>query len=71
MNQKNNNLEYNKSPNKNSNDNSLNDQNKRNIIIKKIMDKYGLSFQEANKILNNFEQKQAKNNSKRNLKKTR
>lgn len=70
MNQKNNNLEFNKSHNKNSNDDSLNNQNKRNVIIKKIMDKYGLSFQEANKILINFEQrKKTENNSKKNLKK--
>ena len=70
MDQKNNNLEFNKSVNKNSNNNSLNNQNKRNVAIKKIMDKYGLSFQEANKILINFEQKHnAKNYSKRNLKK--
>ena len=70
MNQKNNNLEFNKSHNKNSNDDSLNNQNKRNVIIKKIMDKYGLSFHEANKIVIHLEQKEkAKNNSKGNLKK--
>ena len=70
MNQKNNNLEFNNSSNKNSNDNSINNQNKRKGVIKRIIDKYGLSFQEANEILINFEQKQkAKNNSKRNLEK--
>ena len=63
MNQKNNNFEFDKSDNKSSNDNSLNDE--RNVVIKKIMDKYGLSFQEANKILIHFEQKEnAKINSK-------
>ena len=68
MNQKNNNLEFNKEVNKNSNGNSLNNQ--KNIAVKKIMDKYGLSFHEANKILIHLEQKEkAKNNSKGNLKK--
>lgn len=68
MNQKNNNFEFNNLPNKNSNDNSLNNQ--RNVAIKKIMDRYGLSFHEANKILIHIEQKEkAKNDSKRNLKK--
>ena len=63
MNQKNNTLEFDKLVNKNFNDNSLN--NRRNVAIKKIMDKYGLSFHEASKILNHFEQKEkAKNNSK-------
>ena len=60
MDQKNNNLEFDKSVNKNSNDNSLNNQ--RNIAIKKIMDKYGLSFHEANKILIHFEQKEKAKN---------
>ena len=45
MNQKNNNLKFDKSDNKNSNYNSLNNQ--RNVVIKKIMDKYGLSNYEA------------------------
>ena len=64
MNQKNNNLEFDKSANKNSND------NQRSVAVKKIMDKYGLSFNEANKILIHLEQKEkAKNNSKGNLKK--
>ena len=68
MNQKNSNLEFDKSFNKNSNDNSLNNQ--RNVAIKKIMDKYGLSFHEANKILIHLEQKEkAQNNSKESLKK--
>ena len=68
MNQKNNNFEFDKLDNKNSNDNSLNDG--RDVAIKKIMDKYKLSFQEANKILIHFEQKEkAKNNSKESLKK--
>ncbi len=68
MNQKNKNLEFDKSTNEYSNDNSLNNQ--RNVAIKKIMDKYGLSFHEANKILIHFEQKEkAKKDSKRNLKK--
>ena len=68
MNQKNNNLEFNKEVNKNSKDNSLNNQ--KNIAIKKIMDKYGLSFHEANKILIHLEQKEkAENNSKETLKK--
>ena len=68
MNQKNNNLEFNKSANKNSNDNSLNNQ--RNVAIKKIMDKYGLSFHEANKILIHLEKEEkVKNNSKGSLKK--
>ena len=49
MNQKNNNLIFDKSNNKNPNDDSLNNQ--RNVVIKKIMDKYGLSFHEANKIV--------------------
>ena len=62
MNQKNNYLEFDKSDNKNSNDNSYDE---REVAIKKIMDKYGLSFQEVNKILIHFEQKEnAKNNSK-------
>ena len=66
MNQKNNNIEFNKSTKINSN--SLNNQ--RNITIKKIMDKYDLSFHEANKILIHLEQKEkTKNNSKRILKK--
>ena len=68
MNQKNNNLEFNKEVNKNSNGNSLNNQ--KNIAVKKIMDKYGLSFHEANKILIHLEQKEkAENNSKETLKK--
>lgn len=68
MNQKNNNLKFYKSPHENSNDNSLNNQ--RNVAIQKIMDKYGLSFYEANKILVHFEQKEkAKNDSERCLKK--
>ena len=68
MNKKNNNLEFNKEVNKNSNDISLNNQ--KEITIKKIMDKYGLSFHEANKILIQLEQKEkVKNNSKRSLKK--
>lgn len=68
MNQKNNNLEFNKSANKNSNDNSSNNQ--RNVAIKKIMDKYGLSFHEANKILIHLEKEEkVKNNSKGSLKK--
>ena len=68
MNQKNSNLEFDNPVNKNSNVNSL--SNQRNVAIKKIMDKYGLSFQEANKILIHFEQKEkAKNNSKESLKK--
>ena len=62
MNQKNNNLEFNKEINKNSKDNSLNNQ--KDVAIKKIMDKYGLSFHDANKILIRLEQKEkAKNNS--------
>ena len=62
MNQKNNNLEFNKEINKNSKDNSLNNQ--KDVAIKKIMDKYGLSFHEANKILVHLEKKEkAKNNS--------
>jgi len=68
MNQKNSNLEFDKSTNKNSEDNPLNNQ--RNVAIKKIMDKYGLSFHEANKIVIHLEQKEkAKNNSKESLKK--
>ena len=64
MNQKNSNLEFDKLTNKNSND------NQRSVAVKKIMDKYGLSFHEANKILIHLEQKEkAKNNSKGNLKK--
>ena len=68
MNQKKNNLEFNKEVNKTFNDNSLNNQ--KNVAIKKIMDKYGLSFHEANKILIHLEQKEkAKFNSKGSLKK--
>ena len=68
MNQKNNNLEFNKEVNKTFNDNSLNNQ--KNVAIKKIMDKYGLSFHEANKILIHLEQKEKeKNISKGSLKK--
>ena len=68
MNQKNNNLKFDKSSHENSNDNSLNNQ--KNVAIKKIMDKYGLSFHEANKILVHFEQKEkVKNDSERNFKK--
>ena len=68
MNKENKNVEFDKSINKNSNDNSLNNQ--RNLAIKKIMDKYGLSFHEANKILIHFEQKEkAKNDSKKTSKK--
>ena len=68
MNQKNSNLKFDKSSDKNSNDISLNNQ--RNVTIKKIMDKYELSFHEANKILVHLEQKEkAKNNSKKSLKK--
>lgn len=64
MNQKNSNLEFDKLTNKNSND------NQRSGAIKKIMDKYGLSFHEANKILIHLEQKEkAKNNSTGILKK--
>ena len=64
MNQKNNNLEFDKLTNKKSND------NQRSVAVKKIMDKYGLSFHEANKILNHLEQKEkAKNISKGSLKK--
>lgn len=66
MNQEINNLNFDKSAS--FNDNSSNNQ--RNVAIKKIMDKYGLSFHEANKILIHFEQKEkAKNNSKGSLKK--
>ena len=66
--QKNNNLEFNKEVNKNSNGNSLNNQ--KNIAVKKIMDKYGLSFHEANKILIHLEQKEkVKYKSKGSLKK--
>ena len=68
MDQKNSNLGFDKSANNNSNDNLLNNQ--RNIAIKKVMDKYGLSFHEANKILIHFEQKEkANNDSKSTLKK--
>ena len=68
MNQKNSNLKFDKSSDKNSNDISLNNQ--RNVTIKKIMDKYELSFHEANKILVHLEQKEkAKNKSKKSLKK--
>ena len=68
MNQKNSNLEFDKSNNKNFDDNPLNNQ--RNVAIKKIMDKYGLSFHEANKIVIYLEQKEkTKNNSKGSLKK--
>ncbi len=64
MNQKNSNLEFDKLTNKNSND------NQRSVAVKKIMDKYGLSFHEANKILIHLEQKEkAKNISKGSLKK--
>ena len=63
MNQKNNNLEFDKSANINYNNDSSNNQ--RNVAIKKIMDKYGLSFSEANKILIHFEKEEkVKNNSK-------
>ena len=66
MNQEINNLNFDKSAS--FNDNSSNNQ--RNVAIKKMMDKYGLSFHEANKILIHFEQKEkAKNNSKGSLKK--
>ncbi len=68
MNQKDNTLKFDKSSNKNSNENSLNDP--RNVVIKKIMNKYGLSFHEANKILVHFEQKEkVKSISKGSLKK--
>ena len=68
MNQKNNNLVFNKSNNKNLNNDSLNDQ--RNVVIKKIMDKYGVSFHDANKILIHFEhEERPKNDSKKNLNK--
>ena len=64
MNQKNNNLEFDKLTNKKSND------NQRSVAVKKIMDKYGLSFHEANKILIHLEQKEKeKNISKGSLKK--
>lgn len=64
MNQKNSNLEFDKLANKNSND------NQRSVAIKKIMNKYGLSFHEANKILIHLQQKEkVKNNSKGSLKK--
>ena len=64
MNQKNSNLGFDKLVNENSND------DQRDVVIKRIMDKYELSFQEANKILIHLEQKEkAKNNSKGNLKK--
>ena len=57
-------MEFDRLSNKNSND------NQRSVAIKKIMDKYGLSFHEANKILIHFEQKEkAKNDSKSSLKK--
>lgn len=42
MNQKNNNLEFNKSANKNSNDNSSNNQ--RNVAIKKLWINMGYHF---------------------------
>lgn len=68
MNQKNSNLEFDKSTNKKFNDNPL--TNRRNVAIKKIMDKYRLSVHEANEILIHLEQKEkAKNNSKGSLKK--
>ncbi len=68
LNQKNNNLVFNKSNNKNLNNDSLNDQ--RNVVIKKIMDKYGVSFHDANKILIHFEhEERPKNDSKKNLNK--
>ncbi|MEE0939933.1 ABC transporter ATP-binding protein [Methanobrevibacter sp.] len=57
-------MEFDKLTNKNSND------TQRSVAIKKIMDKYGLSFQEANKILIHLEQKETeKNISKGSLKK--
>ena len=59
MNQKNSNLEFDKLANKNSND------DQRSATIKKIMDKYELSFNEANKILSHLQQKEkVKNDSK-------
>ena len=66
MNQEINNLNFDKSAS--FNDNSSNNQ--RNVAIKKIMDKYGLSFHEANKILIHLEQKEkVKYKSKGSLKK--
>ena len=64
MNQKKSNLGFDKFTNNNSND------NQRSVAVKKIMDKYGLSFHEANKILIHLEQKEKeKNISKGSLKK--
>ena len=57
MNQKNDNLKSNKSVSSNSNRNSKDIQSHRNDLKVKIMDKYGLSSNEADKILLEFEKK--------------
>lgn len=51
MNQKDNNLNFNKSINNDSSNNLFNPQNQKEKIILKIMNKYGVSYSEAEKIL--------------------
>lgn len=53
-----NNLKYKKSITPNSNNNSINSKQQRNKIKKKIMEKYNISSQEADKILLEIEKKQ-------------
>lgn len=60
MNQKNNNLKF----DKNLDDKPSNYQ-KKDIIIHKIMDKYGVSFQQANEILATLEKKEKMRNNSR------
>ena len=55
MNKKNYNPKYKKVHNNNSNNISHTTRNQRDLYISKIMDKYGLSFQEAEQILSKIE----------------
>ena len=65
MNKKNNNSE--KSISNDSNTISKDPQNKRDLYILKIMDKYGLSLQEAEQILSKIEKKNKKQISSKNV----
>ena len=69
MNHKNDNLKSNKSLSSNSNINSKNVQSHRNDLKVKIMDKYGLSPDEADKVLLEFEKKFKKKKTGANHKK--
>ena len=61
MNKENNDTEFKDSINQNSNYKSQNHQNKRELLKKRLMDKYGLSSNKANEILLQIEKKSKMN----------